>query len=196
MRAFVASVVLVLLGASPALATDIPAGELDANPDRYDGRELTVTGEVVGDYGVRADAVWVQLNDDPYVSRPLLERARPTGTNTSIAVRMPLELFDHVTWGDPGRYGTRGPILRFTGVFHHNDTDRGGETYVEASGVWPPSGSDSCSRPSGRSPSRGPGSGRSPSSSSRGRRGRPGGSPRRSPTVRRSPTRGSRPTSG
>lgn len=135
MRVLLVSVVLVLWSAMPALATDVPAGELDTNPDRYDGRELTVTGEVVGDYGVRAEAVWVQVNDDPYVSRPLLERDRPTGTNTSIAVRIPIELFDDAAWGAPGRYGTRGPILRFTGIFHHNDPDRGGETYVEVSAV-------------------------------------------------------------
>lgn len=135
MRALLVAAFLVLTGALPALATDVPAGELDALPNRYDGRELTVVGEVVGDYSTRGEIVWIQLNDDPYVSGPLLERERPSGTNTSIAVRFPIELFDRAAWGDPGRYGTRGPILRFSGVFHHNDPDRGGETYVEAHAV-------------------------------------------------------------
>jgi hypothetical protein len=135
MKTLLVSAILVLSGAMPAFASDIPAGELDALPDRYDGRELTVVGEVVGDYSTRGDTVWIQLNDDPYVSRPLLERERPSGTNTSVAVRLPIELFDRAAWGDPGRYRTRGPILRFTGVFHHNDPERGGETYVEAQAV-------------------------------------------------------------
>jgi hypothetical protein len=126
------AVLLMFLG----LAGQVPAGEvtvteLDSEPDRWNGTEVTVVGELVGDYSPRRQVVWVQLNDDSYARSPLLESGERTGANTGIGVRMSFELFEPETWGPPGRYQTRGPIVAVTGTFHHNDPVSG-ETFIEA----------------------------------------------------------------
>lgn len=130
MRALVA-IVWLIASALPAAATEVSAGELDAAPDGWNGLEVTVVGEVVGDYSVRRESVWVQLNDDPYVSEPLSESGRLQGTNVSVGVRLPSDLFSEA-WGPPGSYRVRGPVLAVTGVFRYADPSTGGETFVDA----------------------------------------------------------------
>ncbi|GIU92247.1 MAG: hypothetical protein KatS3mg011_1153 [Acidimicrobiia bacterium] len=117
------------------LAPQVGVDGLDREPDRYDGRMVTIEGEAVGDYGRRGSEVWIQINDDPYRDAPLVETGLTRGPNRGIGVWMDVALFQPDRWGPPGRYGLRGPILRITGVFHHNDPERGGETYLEAVSV-------------------------------------------------------------
>lgn len=133
MRVLVAMVWMIAF-ALPAAATEVSAGELDAAPDGWNGLEVTVVGEVVGDYSVRKEWVWVQLNDDPYVSEPLSESGRLQGANVSVGVRLPSDLFSE-TWGPPGSYRVRGPVLAVTGVFRYADPATGGETFVDATEV-------------------------------------------------------------
>lgn len=113
---------------------EVDAAELDAAPERYDGRTVVITGEVIGDYGIRADVVWIHVNTDIYASQPLQDRSDAVGSNQGIGVRYPRDLHD-ATWGEPGSYGTQGPILRVEGVFHYNDTATSGETFVEATSI-------------------------------------------------------------
>jgi hypothetical protein len=127
-----AVLVVVVSLALQAQADHVTVTELDLDPRRWTGAEVTVVGELVGDYSPRRRAVvWVQLNDDGYARAPLLETGERAGTNTGIGVRMPAELFDPEAWGPPGRFGMRGPIVEVTGTFHHNDPVSG-ETFVEA----------------------------------------------------------------
>lgn len=112
------------------LLSVVPVSELDGEPDAWDGREVTVTGEVIGDYSVRGDVVWFQLNDDPYAAVPLGERNLPAGGNIGIGVRVPSELWDP-DWGGPGRYGVRGPIVEIKGRFLHNSPADQGETFID-----------------------------------------------------------------
>ncbi len=125
--------VLVLVGwAVPASAqTVIPVDELTGTGAVYDQTEVTVAGELVGDFGVRGDGtVWAQLNDDSYADGPLRETGTHGEGNTGIGVRFDGSLaFD---LDQPGGYRWRGPIVEVTGIWHHHDADRGGESYLEA----------------------------------------------------------------
>lgn len=121
--------------AIPADATVLTTTELDAEPARWNGRSVIITGEVVGDYARRPDVVWVQINDDAYSRTPLLETGQLVGSNAGLGVRIPNELFDAAAWGRPGGYRTRGPVLAVTGVFRHADPTTGGDTFIDATDV-------------------------------------------------------------
>lgn len=94
------------------------------------GAEITVEGELVGDYGFRDDgSMWTQLNGDAYVDQPLREGGSPVGANVGIAVTMPADLakiLDH-----PGGYWNRGPAVRVIGIWRYHDPARQGESYLE-----------------------------------------------------------------
>ena len=114
-----------------AVLSVVPVSELDSQPDTWNGREVTVTGEIVGDYSPRGDVLWFQVNGDAYATVPLAERGAPAGGNIGIGVRLPEELWQP-DWGDPGRYGSRGPIVEITGTFLHNSPADQGETFIAA----------------------------------------------------------------
>lgn len=122
----------VMLAATSHVAVSV--AELDTDPETWNGRSVVVTGEIVGDYSIRSDVVWVQLNDDDYVETPLAERQAPSGTNSGMGVRLPLDVFDD-SWGPAGGYGVRGPIVEVEAVFRHNSPDDQGETFLDASSV-------------------------------------------------------------
>ena len=113
---------------------EVDVTELDTHPERYEGATIVITGEVIGDYGIRSDVVWVQLNTDVYASRPLRTRDDAVGSNVGIGVRYPRSLHDP-GWGPPGGYGNQGPILRVEGVFRFNDDRESGETFVDATAI-------------------------------------------------------------
>lgn len=116
-----------------ALST-VPVSELDADPATWNGTEVTVTGEIIGDYSVRGDIVWFQLNDDAYGATPLGEGGTLQGGNVGIGVRI-LRSEWSSAWGEPGRYGQRGPIVEVTGTFLHNSPEDQGETFIDGSRV-------------------------------------------------------------
>jgi hypothetical protein len=114
------------------VTTAVPVSVLDSEPDTWDGEEVIVAGEVVGDFSVRGDVVWFQLNDDAYATTPLPEGSELQGTNTGIGVRIPRTEWSEA-WGGPGRYGRRGPIVEITGTFLHNSPADQGETFIDGS---------------------------------------------------------------
>lgn len=124
--------VLVLLAAAvPAVAQSVtPVEQLTGAGARYNETEVTVAGELVGDFGVRDDGtVWTQLNDDSYADRPLRESGTHGEGNTGIGVRFDGSLAFGLE--QPGGYRWRGPIVELTGIWHYHDVDRGGESYLE-----------------------------------------------------------------
>lgn len=125
-------VLAVILATTSHVAVSV--ADLDADPETWDGRPVLVTGEIVGDYSVRSDVVWVQLNDDDYVAIPLAEREGPSGGNAGMGVRMTLDLFDD-SWGPAGGYGVRGPIVQVEATFRHNSRDDQGETFLDATSI-------------------------------------------------------------
>lgn len=118
----------------PALAESVSITELDADPGRFDGTTVTITGEVIGDYGHASDVVWIQLNDDAYALSPLAETGALQGTNTGLGVRLVPSLYSD-DWGKPGRSGMRGPLLEITGTFKYNSDDDQGETFIDAESI-------------------------------------------------------------
>ena len=133
MRRLLPLIVLVILAiAAPAAAVGLDE-LLDSGAD-HDGEKVELTGELIGDYSVRSDGVWVQLNVDPYVDAPLLETGQLAGRNTGIGAHLPLDVFDE-TWGAPGGYRQRGPIVTVTAVFLYHDSDLQGDTYLDVVSV-------------------------------------------------------------
>lgn len=127
------------LGSSPAAAqsesVEVEAADILADPEAWEGRRLSVIGELVGDYSRRPEGVWVQLNDDPYVEEPMTTGGTPAGANVGLGARIPTDLFDTAVTGDPGRYAQRGPVVLITGEYRANDPRLGGESYLEVSSI-------------------------------------------------------------
>lgn len=120
----------LLVPAPASAAEEVPVAEILERGADLAGEEITVEGELVGDYGFRADgSMWTQLNGDTYVHQPLREGGSPAGANVGIAVKMPTEVSE--TLGPPGRYSSRGPVVRVTGTWKYHDPARQGESYLE-----------------------------------------------------------------
>lgn len=122
--------VVMMLPAGPALAREIAVSELLAESPELSNQQVTIQGELVGDYGFRGDGwMWTQLNDDAYVDHPIREGIAPVGGNIGVGVRIPSELAEDLD--HPGGYQHRGPVVRLTGIWRHHDAGRQGESYLE-----------------------------------------------------------------
>lgn len=121
-----------LLISAPAVANELD--DLIAGGTANDGVQVTLTGELVGDFSPRSEGIWVQLNVDPYVDAPLLETGKLAGTNNGIGAFLPSDLFDE-GWGEPGGYRNRGPVVTLTAIFRYHDPRFQGETYLDVSAV-------------------------------------------------------------
>lgn len=138
MRTFVIGVVaaILLLVAAPAQAAadTVSAAKLLASPELFDGKQITVSGELIGDYGFRDDGtVWAQLNDDAYALEPLRDGGTLRGANLGIGIRADAEFF--VALDPPGRYNRVGPVVRVTGTWRYHDPGRGGETFLDVTSL-------------------------------------------------------------
>lgn len=133
MRALVRTVLVLgaLALALPAeAAEEVTVSELIALSPEMSGRQVSVEGELVGDYGYRDDGtMWTQLNGGVYVNEPIREGGEPAGGNLGVGVRIPSDQtigLDH-----PGGYHYRGPVVRLTGIWRHHDPARQGESFLE-----------------------------------------------------------------
>ncbi len=131
--ALVLTGVLVALG-GPAEAVVVSFAELLEDGEAYAGQEVTVVGELVGDYGFRRDGtMWTQLNSDSYSIRPIVDGGPLRGANIGIGIRMPAELAAGLD--PPGRYRRLGPVVLVTGIWRYHDPDRQGETYLDVTSL-------------------------------------------------------------
>jgi hypothetical protein len=122
--------VFLFIPAPASAAEEVSVTEILELGAELAGEEITVEGELIGDYGFRDDAsMWTQLNGDAYVDQPLREGGSPIGANVGIALRMPVELTGALD--PPGRYRDRGPVVRVTGIWKYHDSTRPGESYLE-----------------------------------------------------------------
>jgi hypothetical protein len=134
-RSAMAALFIALVLASPAAAQAanrevVPVTDLLNAGASYNNTEITVEGELVGDYGFRRDGfMWTQLNDDSYARNALVDGGPRTGANVGIGVRMPTSLGDDLA--PVGGYRQEGPLVQLTGVWRFHDPDRGGETYLD-----------------------------------------------------------------
>jgi len=131
MRVAILLFITVFLVSPPALAAEsVSATMLLESPQAFDGHQVAVVGELIGDYGHRDDGtVWTQLNDDPYAYSPLRDGGRLLGGNVGIGIHGAADLFAGID--PPGRYNRVGPLVIVTGTWRYHDPDRGGETYLE-----------------------------------------------------------------
>ena len=132
-KAVVLGAVFVLGLQAPAVGREVSVADLVADPGSYEG-EITLEGELVGDYGHRRDgSTWAQLNGDSYATSPVAAGGPLTGPNVGVGVRLPTELAE--TLDGPGGYRFRGPLVRLTGEWKYHDPARGGESYLEVTSV-------------------------------------------------------------
>jgi hypothetical protein len=125
---------VLALPAGARAGTDVAVADLLADGQEFAGQRISVVGELVGDYGFRNDgSAWSQLNGDAYATAPLLEGGNRAGSNAGIGVRAPADLLAGLD--PPGGYHQRGPLVRVTGIWRYHDPDRGGETYLDATGL-------------------------------------------------------------
>ncbi len=113
-----------------ARAVDVDVAVLVENGAGFDGQTVTVTGELVGDYGTRRDGTtWTQLNQDSYAQSPVSEGGQLTGSNVGIGVRIPTDLV--IGLDPPGRYRMVGPTVEATGTWRFHDPQRSGESFLD-----------------------------------------------------------------
>jgi membrane protein implicated in regulation of membrane protease activity len=124
----------VVVSFAPAHAVTVSAAELLENGERFSGQEVTVVGELVGDYGFRSDGtMWTQLNSDSYAIRPIVAGGPLRGANIGIGIRMPADLANDLD--PPGQYRLVGPIVTVTGIWKYHDAQRHGETFLDVSAL-------------------------------------------------------------
>lgn len=121
------------LACLPALAQGekVSMQELIEDMEKYDGHEITIEGEVVGDLMIRGDYAWVTVNDDPYSQQSLEEGGDFAGfSNIGIGVWMDKEkaALIKVTGG----YNHHGDRIRVTGTFHRACHEHGGDCDIHA----------------------------------------------------------------
>ena len=134
-RVFTMSLIsMMLLACGPALALNVDVSDLATDGEHFSGSEVTVIGELVGDYGERSDgSTWAQLNGDTYATSPVPEGGSLSGQNIAVGVRIPTGLTAGLD--APGRYRTVGPIVEVVGVWKYHDSKRGGESYLDVSSL-------------------------------------------------------------
>lgn len=122
--------------AAPVRHVEATVADLLADPGAYTdpGTVVVVRGELVGDFGRRRDGtVWTQLNGDPYAEAPRLAGGSLAGANVGIGVRIPPEVWPGLE--RPGGYRVRGPLVELTGRWRYHDPERGGESYLDVTGL-------------------------------------------------------------
>lgn len=131
LRVLMLSVVLTLAPGPAQASEEVTVSDLIQMSKELSDAEVTVEGELVGDYGFRKDdSVWSQLNGDSYARAPIRAGGEPGGGNTGVGIRIPAEFV--VGLDPPGRYGVKGPVVRIEGTWKYHDPGRQGESYLQA----------------------------------------------------------------
>jgi hypothetical protein len=129
--------VVVLAGGSGGIAwaaEEVTVEELVANMEEFDEREVTISGEAVGDVMLRDDHGWVTVNDDAYSVESIHEGGDLTGySNWGIGVWAPRTELEGIQI--MGGYKYKGDQVRVTGVFHRACQEHGGDTDIHANRV-------------------------------------------------------------
>jgi hypothetical protein len=111
--------VLATLAALLALAVSAPAlavssNELIEEPKKWDGREITYQGEVIGDVMRRGPAAVLNVNDGTY----------------AMGVWVTVREADQIHLA--GRYGVKGDVVLVHGVYHRACPAHGGDPDIHA----------------------------------------------------------------
>ena len=111
-------------------AQETNTAELLERWEEFDGREVILEGEVVGDVMRRGDHAWITVNDDVYSREARLESGKLRGGNSGIGVWLPAEEAEKIV--TLGRYGTVGDLVRVRGTFHADCSQHGGDFDIHA----------------------------------------------------------------
>lgn len=121
---------ILCAGAVMGMGREVTIRELVENAENYDGQEVVIEGEVIGDLMIRGDEAWLTVNDDPYSVRSLVEGGDFAGlSNYSIGVRLPREETEGIRV--LGSYKNHGDRVRVRGIFHRVDHASGGDMDIE-----------------------------------------------------------------
>ncbi len=117
---FILVTVLLLSSATLVNASqqEVSINDLIENAKEYDGKEVVLEGEVIGDILDRGEDVWVNISD---------------GNNSAIGIYMSKELSAVIT--TTGNYKTSGDRIRIVGIFQRACKDHGGDLDVHGSSV-------------------------------------------------------------
>ncbi len=99
----------------------------------YDGTEVVIRGEVVGDVMRRGDHAWITVNDDHYSRAARLEAGELRGGNSGIGVWLPAGEADKI--GVLGRYASKGDLVEIKGVFNSDCREHGGDFDIHAASL-------------------------------------------------------------
>jgi hypothetical protein len=112
-------------------AEEVTVEELVNHMPEYDGKEVTISGEVIGDVMLRDDHGWVTVNDDAFSQESIHEGGDFAGyTNWSMSVWAPRAELEDIRI--LGGYKKKGDWVRVTGVFHRACEEHGGDTDIHA----------------------------------------------------------------
>jgi len=114
-------------------AVEVTTGDLLEDWEEYDGKEVILIGEVVGDVMARGDFAWITVNDGFYSREVLHETGALVGQNSGIGVWLPTEEAEKIT--RLGRYGSLGDLVEVRGVFYADDVQHGGDFDIQASSL-------------------------------------------------------------
>jgi hypothetical protein len=125
---------LFLTLSSPAHAdgetVEVNSRQLIERSEEFDGREVVLVGEVVGDVMVRGDHAWLTVNDDQYSKEALREAGSLRGGNSGIGVWLPASEAEKVK--TVGRYRTTGDYVLVEGTFNADCREHGGDMDIHA----------------------------------------------------------------
>jgi hypothetical protein len=124
-----------LMPCRPALAqSEVSVGELIANMEQYDGKQVTITGEAIGDILLQGDYGWLTVNDDAYSVKSIEEGGDFAGySNVGIGVWAPAPELRQVH--TLGGYKNKGDQVMVTGIFNRADPQHGGDTDIRATSI-------------------------------------------------------------
>lgn len=127
-----ASVMLLVLGPAYAAAEPtVSITDLIDNMKKYDGLEVAISGEAIGERMVRRVYAWITVNDDPYSKKSREEGGELVGmSNVGIAVWVDSRDTDAITYY--GGYKYRGDRVLVTGTFNRACKEHGGDTDIHA----------------------------------------------------------------
>ncbi len=130
----IVAVLMVAWGGYAMAADEVTTEELINDMPAYDGKEVTITGETIGDVMIRDGYGWVTVNDDIYATRSIEEGGELSGyTNLGIAVWAPRGELEQIKV--LGGYKNKGDRVRVTGVFNRACQEHGGDTDIHASSL-------------------------------------------------------------
>lgn len=112
---------------------EVGSEQLVDHPDKFDGKRVLYTGEVVGEVLRRGDYAWLTVNDDEYGHKHTRGDQELKGGNTGLGIYCRWEDAERIEY--VGSYSSLGDLVEVTGTFYKASAEHGGELMIEARDV-------------------------------------------------------------